>query len=160
MSAADPSSPSALASATTPSAEGTDIMWRYFLWPLGIELILAGVLCVFRVPKYMDATVMESVAAVIVALMIALNVSPGLSVARTNELYFRRRIASGSAGLTAVGGVGLLACFISSTLHNFSRISVWPAVASAALYLMALGITPLLVMEDGLELSRSGDGDT
>lgn len=126
----------------------SDIEWAYFFAPFGMVLVVWLFLCLFSVPGHADDGVVESIAAVIVALMIALNVSPAFRAKREDDSVARRRIASGSAGMTAVGGIGLVACFLAASLHTYSRGFVWPAAASVVVYLVALAITPILDLED------------
>jgi hypothetical protein len=130
-------------------ASDSDIEWRYFCAPFGMVLLVSLFLCAFfSVPRHADDGVVESIAAVIVALMIALNVSPAFRARREDDAAARQRIASGSAGMTAVGGIGLLGCFLAASLHTYSRGFVWPAAASVVVYLVALAITPILDLDD------------
>lgn len=130
-------------------ASDSDIEWAYFFAPFGMVLVAGLLLCIFSVPKHTDGGVVESIAAVIVALMIALNVSPAFRARREDDSAARQRLASGSAGMTAVGGIGLLGCFLAASLNTYSRGFVWPAAASVVVYLVALAITPILDLDDG-----------
>jgi hypothetical protein len=136
---------------TDVTAPNTGVMWRIFFMPFGL-LIGATMFLSLQAPDpdHVDGGVIETLATVIVALLIAVSVSPAFRVTRTSSLVGRRRIASGSAGMTAVGCIGVAACFLVVGLNNYDRVLVWTGVSSALVDLVFLSMTPLLIMEDGL----------